>query len=170
MISWRKHLAPKSRNKEEIWDNQVALSHWGSFFFFFFICLFFIRVYLLYKIMLVSAIPQHESAIGIHVSLPSWTSLPPLTPSYPSMLSQSSRFELILGELLTRISVSQVRNMEHIFGTSYLGNYFRLRPERQVRKSENGSLFWSIYYVSGSTLSIFCVLRYFILMIILRGR
>ena len=27
--------------------------------------------------MLVSAIHQHESAIGIHTSLPSWTSLPP---------------------------------------------------------------------------------------------
>ena len=34
--------------------------------------------------MLVSAIQQHESATGIHMSPPSWTSLPPLpTPSHP---------------------------------------------------------------------------------------
>ena len=30
----------------------------------------------------------HESVIGIHMSPPSWTSLPPSTPSYPSILSQ----------------------------------------------------------------------------------
>ena len=39
--------------------------------------------------MLVSDI-QHESATGICVSHPSWTSLPPPTPSYPSKLSQST--------------------------------------------------------------------------------
>ena len=45
--------------------------------------------------MLVSAIHQYESAIGIiHTPLP-WTSLPPLTPSHPSRLSQSTRFELL---------------------------------------------------------------------------
>ena len=37
---------------------------------------------MLYSIVLVSAIPQHES------------SLPPPTPSHPSRLSQSTRFEL----------------------------------------------------------------------------
>ena len=41
--------------------------------------------------MLVSAINQHESATGIHMSLPSWTSLPSPTPSPPSKLSQSTR-------------------------------------------------------------------------------
>ena len=40
--------------------------------------------------MLVSAIQQYESAIGIHMSPPSWTSLPPPTPSHPSRLSQNT--------------------------------------------------------------------------------
>ena len=44
---------------------------------------------MLYPPVLVSAIHQYESAIGVHMSLPSWTSLqPPL--SHPSRLSQSS--------------------------------------------------------------------------------
>ena len=43
--------------------------------------------------MLVSAIHQHESATGIHMSPPSWTSLSPLTLSYSSRLSQSTGFE-----------------------------------------------------------------------------
>ena len=41
--------------------------------------------------MLVSATHQHESAIGMHMSPPSWTSLPP---SHPSRWSQSIEFEL----------------------------------------------------------------------------
>ena len=40
--------------------------------------------------MLVSAIHQHESAIDIHMSLPSWSSLPSPTPSYLSRLLQST--------------------------------------------------------------------------------
>ena len=39
--------------------------------------------------MLVPAIHQHESAIGIPMSPPSWTSLPLPTASQPSSLSQS---------------------------------------------------------------------------------
>ena len=39
--------------------------------------------------MLVSAVHQHEPAIGIHMSPPSWTSLPPPTSSHPSRLPQS---------------------------------------------------------------------------------
>ena len=41
--------------------------------------------------MLVSAIHQHESAIGVHISLPSWISLPPPTPHHSSRLSQGTR-------------------------------------------------------------------------------
>ena len=39
---------------------------------------------------MISAIQQHESAIGIHMSPSSWTSLPPPIPSHPSRLSQST--------------------------------------------------------------------------------
>ena len=44
---------------------------------------------MLYNTVLVSALHQHVSAIGIHLSAPSWTSLPPPTPSHPSQRSQS---------------------------------------------------------------------------------
>ena len=39
--------------------------------------------------MVVSAIHHHESAIGIHMSPSSWTSLPPPTSSHSSRLSQT---------------------------------------------------------------------------------
>ena len=43
--------------------------------------------------MLVFAIHQHESVIGIHMAPPSWNPLPPPTPSQHSKLSPSTRFE-----------------------------------------------------------------------------
>ena len=54
--------------------------------------------------MLVSAIQWHESTICVHMSPPSWASLPPPIPSHPSRLSQSPRFELpasIIQQILT---------------------------------------------------------------------
>ena len=45
---------------------------------------------MLYNIVLVSAVHQYQSAIGIHMSPPSGTSLPPPTPSHRCSLSQSS--------------------------------------------------------------------------------
>ena len=50
---------------------------------------FFIEGQLLYNIALVSAIYQHEAAIGTHMFPPPWISLPPPTPSHPYRLSQS---------------------------------------------------------------------------------
>ena len=41
--------------------------------------------------VLVSAVHRRGSAIDMHVSRPSWASLPPPTPSHPSGLSQSTR-------------------------------------------------------------------------------
>ena len=60
----------------------------------FLINLFLIEGKLLYNIVLVSAIHQYESAIGIHSCPPFCTSLPLPTPSHPSRLSQSTGFEL----------------------------------------------------------------------------
>ena len=44
---------------------------------------------MLYNILLVSAIHQHESAIGIHMSLPSGSCLPHPTISHPCRLSRA---------------------------------------------------------------------------------
>ena len=66
----------------------------GKRFFFFKKKLFLIGGYLLYNIVLVSAIYQHESVIGICMSPPSRSSLLPPTPSHPCSLSQSTGFEL----------------------------------------------------------------------------
>ena len=55
--------------------------------------------------MLVSAIHQHESAIGIHMSPPSWTSVPPPTPFHPSRLSQSTENNHIQFNFLFNIMV-----------------------------------------------------------------
>ena len=49
---------------------------------------------MLYNVVLVPAIHQHESAIGIHMCPPSYTSLPPPSLSHPSRLSQSTGVEL----------------------------------------------------------------------------
>ena len=47
-----------------------------------------------YIIVMAFAIHQHESAIGIQLSSPSWTSLLPPTLSHLSRLTPSTRFEL----------------------------------------------------------------------------
>ena len=59
-------------------------------FLLFLINLFFTEGSLLYKILLLSLNPQHESAIGIHISPPFWTSLPFPSASHLSKLIQSS--------------------------------------------------------------------------------
>ena len=56
-----------------------------SNFFFYFL----IERLLLYRIFLFSVKHQHESAVGVHMSPPSWTSLPSPCPSHPSRLIQS---------------------------------------------------------------------------------
>ena len=73
----------------------VCYAHWFAvygttfFLFSFLIYLFLIEGQLLYNIGLISAIRQHELAIGVHMSPPSWTSLLPPTLSYPSRFLQS---------------------------------------------------------------------------------
>ena len=54
-----------------------------------FLMYFFIEGYLLYRILLFSVKPQHESAIDIRISPPFWNPLPSNFPSHPSRLIQS---------------------------------------------------------------------------------
>ena len=71
------------------WVSGIA----GRFFFFFKINLLtLIGGELLYNIVMVFAIHWHESATGICMSPPSWSSLSPPSPSQPSRLSQSTGF------------------------------------------------------------------------------
>ena len=60
-----------------------------SILIYFFIYFFNWRIKLLYRILLFSVKPQHESAIGIHIFPPFWTSLPSPSPSRPSRRIQS---------------------------------------------------------------------------------
>ena len=53
---------------------------------------FFFNWHIIYSIVMTSAIYQQESAIGIHVSPPSWTVLPPHSPPHLSRLSQITSF------------------------------------------------------------------------------
>ena len=102
--SWR------SEGRGQMWSSKATLSHpWCpalSFIFLItidlvlwikhchllnislFLIYFFIEGYLLYRIVLFSVKP-HESAIGIHISPPFWTSLLSPSPSHPSRLIQS---------------------------------------------------------------------------------
>ena len=48
---------------------------------------FFIEGSLLYRILLFSVKPQHESTMGTHIHPPFWTSLPSSTPSHPSQFN-----------------------------------------------------------------------------------
>ena len=53
-------------------------------------CVYFlIEGQLLYRILLLSVKPQHESTRRTHISPAFWTSLPSLSPSHPSRLIQS---------------------------------------------------------------------------------
>ena len=61
----------------------ISVDAYNSSLFIFFFNLFLVGGYLLYNIVMVSAIHQHESGIGIHMFSPFWTSLLPPTPSHP---------------------------------------------------------------------------------------
>ena len=50
------------------------------------IYLFLIDLWLIYSIGLISVIHQHEWTIGVHMSPPSWSSLPPPTSHLPQLL------------------------------------------------------------------------------------
>ena len=74
------------------WQNYPWLFHKTCAAFFY---LSFIEGQMLSRILLFSVKPQHESAIGIHMSPPFWTSLPSPSPSHPSRLIQSPCFSVL---------------------------------------------------------------------------
>ena len=81
---------------------------------------------------------QRESAIGWHMSPPSWTLLPPPTPFHPSRLSQSTGFEKldnssIFSALLTTFFI--IRFSIHFV----MCNFY----ECQHLKNTDKFIFWS---------------------------
>ena len=63
----------------------------SNFLWYYLLHIFFIGRESLYSMVLVTAVHQHESATGIHMSPPSWASLPHPSPSHPFMLSRSTQ-------------------------------------------------------------------------------
>ena len=83
-------LSPCYQSLEQSsWPGCLCLLQWLLLLLF----LFLIGGWLLYNIVLVTAIRQHESAIGIHMFPPSWISCPPPIPPHISRWSQSTGFE-----------------------------------------------------------------------------
>ena len=112
VLIMRHHHTPAIKTKMIEWQCQVLTRKWDTWnshtgllgmqngstpweklyiFFSFFLkkIIHFIEGWLLYRILLFSVKPQQESAIGIHISPPVWTSLPSPAPSHPSRLIQS---------------------------------------------------------------------------------
>ena len=85
MIDWFDLLTIQGVLKSLLQHHSSKASMLFSFYLwgFFFIFLIF-NWWLVYNIGLISVIHQHELTIGVHMSLPSWIALPPLTHSHPS--------------------------------------------------------------------------------------
>ena len=81
-IFWALKSILKSRIKHHLLDGNVVNMFWALFIL---ICLFFIEGYVLYSIVLVSAIHQHESAMGINTQVPSLLKLSPTSYSIPPL-------------------------------------------------------------------------------------
>ena len=82
------------------------------------------------QIVLVSAIHQHDSAIGIHMFPLSWPFLPPPVPSQPSRLSQSTGLSS-LGHTANSHWLSVVRMAMYMFPCSSLHSSHPLLPPPQ---------------------------------------
>ena len=80
-MTWLKNvLGAESQVKSELRNTRVCLFKMLQVLFYYFSFLkklFLIRGSLFYNIVLVPEIHQHESAIGMHMSPPSWPSFPP---------------------------------------------------------------------------------------------
>ena len=80
---------PQLHNIRAIFSLRFPIfSNWNQLWYKFYLFIS-IEGQLLHRILQSSVKPQHESAIGIHISPPSWNSLPPPFPSHSSRLTQS---------------------------------------------------------------------------------
>ena len=83
--TWHVAVHGVAKSQTRLSDRKTTKMSWS----FFFLIYFLVEGYLLYRILLFSVKPQHESAIGIHIPLPFWTSLPSPSPPLPSRLVQN---------------------------------------------------------------------------------
>ena len=70
---------------------------------------------MLYRLSLFSVKPQHESAIGIHISPSFWTCLPSLSPFHPSRLLQSPCLNTLLCIRLSLINFIYLLEIQLIY-------------------------------------------------------
>ena len=80
---------------------------------------------LLCRIWLFTVKSQHESAIGIHISPPSWTSLPPPSPSCPSRLIQSPCLSFL--ETYSRDSWRPLRHFSNVHPSQCVNEFGNTR-------------------------------------------
>ena len=123
LLHWQVDSLPLSR----LWSPHI------------FVYLFFNGGRLVYNIVLVSAIHQHGSAVGVRVSPLSWSRLPPSTPS-PPRLSQSPRVS----------SLSHTANSHRLFSTLYSNVCFQApllpsHPLLPLLRPQLCSLWWGLH-------------------------
>ena len=95
--------------------------------FIYFFNLFLIGEWLLYNVVLLSAIQQHESAVSICISPPSWTYLPRPTPSHSPRLPQRTRLSS-LHYTATSHERSVLHMVTHVFPCYSLSSSRSLLP------------------------------------------
>ena len=123
-----------------------------------------------YHIVLVSAIHQHGSTIGIHMPPSSGTSLLPSIPSHSSRLSQSSGLSslshianshwLSIFYMLPHYSL----HLSHPLLTPMsISHSLRLRLHRCSANGLSSTMFLDFIYMSSYTIFVFLFLTYFTL-------
>ena len=116
---------------------------------------FLIRRYLLNNIMMVFAIHWHESAIGIHMSAPSWIHAPTSrhpSPSYPCRLSQSTDFRFLASYIIFPLAIC------FTYGDVYVSMLFSqiIPPSTRLKRLSSSSNFPHCPKVCSLCLSLLC--------------
>lgn len=77
----------------------------------------------------------NESAIGIHAAAPSWALLPPISPHYPSRLSQSTGFECLASCIKLALLIYSTYGNACGWFNAILSNHHILSFSHWVQKS-----------------------------------